>query len=146
MDKLVGLLKKYKELLLYLIFGVATTAVNFVIYSLLVKVGSFEMTLGNTIAWCGAVIFAFITNKVFVFESHSFHLAVLMREFLPFLGARALSGVVEIFAPTLLYSAGFTFDLFAVKGLGVKAVVSIVIILLNYVFSKWIVFKKKDVD
>lgn len=142
MDKLVGLLKKHKELLLYLIFGVATTLVNFVIYSLLVKGFSCEMTLGNTIAWCGAVLFAFFTNKVFVFESRSFRLAVLAREFLPFLGARAVSGVVEIFAPTLLYSIGFAFDLFGVKGLGVKAIVSIVIILLNYVFSKWIVFKK----
>ncbi len=134
--------QKYKEPILYLVFGVATTVVNFAVYTLLVKGIALEMTLSNTLAWLCAVLFAFVTNKWFVFESKRWHTGVLWREFVPFFGARVLSGVIEIGAPTVLYNLGFTFDLFGVKGLGVKAVVSIVIILLNYIFSKWIVFKK----
>ncbi len=134
--------QKHKEPVLYLVFGVATTAVNFIVYSILVKGFACEMTVSNTVAWFCAVVFAFVTNKLFVFESKHWAFGLFLREFLPFFGARVLSGVIEIGAPTLLYNLGFAFDLFGIKGLGVKAVVSIVIILLNYVFSKWIVFKK----
>ena len=65
---MINLFKKHKEIILYLIFGVATTAVSFIVYSLLVTAG-LDMTVSNGIAWLAAVTFAFVTNKLFVFES-----------------------------------------------------------------------------
>lgn len=136
-------MKKYKELLLYLVFGVATTAVNFVIYSLLVKFLACNMTMSNAVAWLGAVIFAFVTNKLFVFESKQWRFPLLLKEMLSFFGARFLSGILEIVLPELLYNIGIDFDLFGIQGIVAKALVSIAVILLNYVFSKWFIFKKK---
>ncbi|MBQ6830319.1 MAG: GtrA family protein [Clostridia bacterium] len=143
MDKLKQLWGKYKEVLLYLIFGVATTAVNFVIYSLLVKLLHCNMTLSNTVAWLGAVIFAFVTNKLFVFESKRFDLAVLAKEILSFFGARILSGVIEIVLPEQLVNLGLDATIFGIDGLVAKALVSVIVIVLNYVFSKLFIFKKK---
>ena len=144
MEKVWELFKKYKEIIMYLIFGVATTLVNFVIYTLLVKMLQVEMTLSNAVAWLVAVAFAFITNKLFVFESKPFNIKLLMKEVLSFFGSRIISGVIEITAPTLLFNIGFDFDLFSIKGFGAKALVSIVVIILNYVFSKLFVFKKHN--
>ena len=71
MKKIKRLLLKYKEVIMYLIFGVATTLVNWVVYSLLMKTSAVNMTISNAIAWFTAVVFAYITNKLFVFESKS---------------------------------------------------------------------------
>lgn len=137
------LFAKYKEVILYLCFGVATTAVNFVIYSLLVELLGCNMTLSNTIAWFGAVVFAFVTNKLFVFESKRWTIGLLCKEVLAFFGARVLSGVIEIVLPEQLVNLGLDAELFGVRGLVAKAVVSVVVIVLNYVFSKWFIFKNK---
>ena len=68
MKKIKRLLLKYKEVIMYLIFGVATTLVNWVVYSLLMKTSAVNMTISNAIAWFTAVVFAYITNKLFVME------------------------------------------------------------------------------
>lgn len=144
MEKIWELFKKYKEIIMYLIFGVATTLVNFAIYTLLVKILQVEMTVSNAAAWLGAVIFAFVTNKLFVFESKQFNFKLLIKEAVSFFGSRIVSGIIEITAPTLLFNIGFDFDLFGIKGFAAKALVSVVVIILNYVFSKMIVFKKRE--
>ncbi len=143
-DKLVT-----KEIISYLFFGVMTTLVNFVTYSLLVKFvfdnnpGDSQVTLSNGIAWCTAVIFAFFTNKLFVFESKSFAPLTFMKELLSFVGARIVTGLMETFIPTLLINAGLDGTLFGVKGLIAKLVIAIAVIILNYVFSKLVSFRKK---
>ena len=71
MQKIIQLIQKYKELVMYFIFGVATTLVNWVAYSLLVRTDVISMTVSNAIAWFVAVVFAFVTNKIFVFESRT---------------------------------------------------------------------------
>ncbi len=141
MKKIIGLFKKYKEIVMYLIFGVATTLVNFVVYTVLVKFLSVEMTVSNAAAWVVAVTFAFITNKIFVFESKKNGAVAILREALSFYGSRVATGVIEIVVPTLLYKVGFDFDIFGIKGFSAKAVVSIIVIVLNYVFSKLFVFR-----
>ena len=143
MKKRIALFTKYKEILLYLLFGVATTAVNFVIYSLLVELLNCNMTLSNTVAWFGAVVFAFFTNKLLVFESKQFTPAVLLKEVLSFFGARVVSGIIEIVLPELLFNLGLDAEIFGVRGLAAKALVSVIVIILNYVFSKLFIFKKK---
>lgn len=136
--------KNRKELILYVVFGVATTAVNWIIYTTMTMVMHIGMTLSNAIAWGGAVVFAFLTNKLLVFESKSMHWSVLLKEMLLFAGARILSGVFEVFLPTLLVIIGLDQKLWGIEGFWAKASVSVFVVALNYVISKILVFKKKE--
>lgn len=139
---MLAILKKYKEIVLYLVFGVSTTVVNWIIYLIFTSGFHVEMTISNAVAWFGAVSFAFVTNKLFVFESRHTSLKLLFREIVTFFSARIFSGVFEIFLPTFLVSLGLQQTLFGIEGFWAKVVVSIIVIVLNYVLSKLIVFKK----
>ena len=136
MKKIKRLLLKYKEVIMYLIFGVATTLVNWVVYSLLMKTSAVNMTISNAIAY--------ITNKLFVFESKSWNVAEVWKEVVKFFGARIATGVVEIGGLPLLYYIGVKQSLFGVEGFVAKILVSVIVVILNYVFSKIFVFNKKD--
>lgn len=145
------MLKKYRELILYIVFGAATTAVNWAVYSLLMKLMpgavsavSAQMLISNAAAWVTAVLFAFIVNKYFVFESRDFSVKVILKEGFSFFAARGVTGLFEVFLPEILYKAGLDMPLFGIEGFWAKAVVSVLIIVLNYVFSKLIIFKKKQ--
>ena len=140
---MLKLLKKYRETISYLFFGVATTLVNWVVYTLLVNGVSLDTTASNAIAWALSVSFAFITNKLFVFESRSMAASVVMREAVSFVGSRLASGALEIIGPLVLISWGLDQALFGIEGSAAKLVVSGAVILLNYIFSKLFVFKKK---
>ncbi len=142
MKKIMGLVKKYKEIILYLLFGVCTTLVNWVVYAIMVKGLELNMIPANAVAWVAAVTFAFFTNKVWVFESKSWDAKTAIREALSFYAARIVTGIIEIFLPTGLYKIGLDRDLFGVKGFAAKIIVSIIVIILNYVFSKLFVFRK----
>lgn len=146
MKTIINLIKKYKEIIMYLIFGVATTVVNWVIYALLINIIRIDMTLSNAVAWIGAVIFAYITNKIYVFESHTNGLKDTGKEIFSFFSARLLSGVVEIIAPSILYKIGLNQSILGIKGFAAKIVVSIVVVIMNYVLSKLWVFRKGKSD
>ena len=139
----LNLIKKYKDILLYIIFGIATTVVNFTVYTIFVKFLSQDMTFSNFISWVVSVSFAFVTNKVFVFSSTSFKAKVLFKEMSTFFTSRIITGIIEIVFPTVLFDLGLNSELFGIKGFWAKAIVNVVIIILNYVFSKLFVFKKK---
>ena len=132
-----------EEILNYLIFGVCTTAVNIITYSVLIRLMPGKVTVCNAISWIVAVLFAFITNKLFVFKSKSFSPPVFFKEFSTFMASRILTGLMETFLPAQLIRAGFDMELFGTEGLPAKLVVGIAIIILNYVFSKLISFRKK---
>lgn len=136
--------QKSQEIITYIVFGVLTTLVNWCIYVCCVGVARIDMTLSNLLAWCGAVLFAFVTNKLIVFKSHDLTVKNILREALFFFFARTLSGVMEIILPTVLFAAGLTYSFLGVTGFWAKAIVSIVVIILNYVFSKKIVFNAKE--
>ncbi len=145
MKKIQELFVKYKEIIMYLIFGVGTTAVNWVIYTVLVAFGNVvNLTLANIIAWVGAVAFAYITNKLWVFESKSWSLKVVWKELGMFLGARIFSGIFEIGLFPVLVWLGMNQAIFGVEGMLAKVVISVWVIVLNYIFSKLLVFKKKE--
>ncbi len=135
MEILRELFKKYQEQISYLFFGGMTTLVNFFTYAILTGVNEdFNKTLANVLAWFAAVLFAFFTNKFFVFRNKSGE--HILREFLAFFSARALSGLVEI--------GGFA--LF-VEVLGwndwiVKIAIAVFVVIANYVLSKFLIFKK----
>lgn len=136
-NKIFELIKKYREMISYLFFGVATTAVNFMVYALMTDFLSVPETPSNVTAWFAAVIFAFITNKLFVFESKSLALARLAREFGVFFAARIFSGVIE--------NGGFWIcvDLLGINDWVVKIALSVIVVITNYITGKFIVFRKK---
>lgn len=136
-------MKKYKEIILYLIFGVATTVVNWVCYAGL-NIAGIDMNVSNIIAWFVAVIFAYITNKLFVFESKSLRLTIMFPELLKFFGARIVTGLVEIIGLPLLVYVGLNQTIFGVDGFVAKILISIIVIVLNYVFSKILIFRNKS--
>ena len=149
MKKIFELLKKYKELITYFIFGVLTTLVNWVTYTLLVKISPESIselswiTVSNAAAWVAGVLFAFITNKIWVFESKSFALKTVIKELISFVAARAVTGVLEVFGVPLLVKLGLDQTVFGIEGMAAKLIVSVAVVILNYVFSKLIVFRKK---
>ena len=129
-----NLWEKYREIISYLFFGCATTAVNWVVYSLANTVANLSMNVSNVLAWIVAVLFAFVTNKVFVFSSKAWEGNVLLDEFVKFIGARVVSGIVEIGGLPLLYQLGIKQSIFGVEGFAAKIIVSVVVIVLNYIF------------
>ena len=98
MKTIKELILKYKELIVYVIFGGLTTVVNLVVFTLSGMVlGDERYLISNIIAWFAAVIFAYITNKLWVFESKSWDIRVLLKEIPSFFAARVLSFLIEAF-------------------------------------------------
>ncbi len=143
MDRIWGLLKKYRELISYLFWGFATTCVSWGTYSVFAKGMSLSILAANILSWVCAVIFAYITNKLFVFHSYSWEPNYLWREASLFLSARLGTGIMEIVLVPLLVHLGLNQAIFGVKGAVSKVLVSILVIVLNYVFSKLFIFKSK---
>lgn len=143
LENIKKLIYRYREIIKYLFFGVATTIVNWIVYSAAIYINDNSMLICNTLAWCVAVLFAFITNKLWVFESRSWNSSLILKELIMFVGARIITGVFEIIGPSVLYAIGFTYSLFDIKGFWAKAAMSVIVIVLNYVFSKKLIFKTK---
>lgn len=139
---LITLYKKYREVISYLFFGVATTLVNWVIYAVTIKIWPGQLTLCNTLAWLGAVIFAYVVNKVIVFQSKESSFRAVLRELALFFGTRGITGLVEILLPVLLYRLGMDQEILGIEGFLSKVIVSILIIVSNFFFGKFLVFKK----
>ena len=96
MKKINELLKKYEELILYVVFGGLTTVVNFAVYWVLNKaLGENFYLVNNVIAWFVSVVFAYVTNKLWVFESKSWAPKILAKEVPEFFAARVFSLLVE---------------------------------------------------
>ena len=135
MLKIKELLNRYKELILYLIFGVLTTAVSFAVQWLFKDVIVLPYAwLTTVIAWFCSVLFAFITNKLIVFESKKKQ--GFFKEFFLFYGSRLFTGLVEIGAMALFV------DICHFNYWAIKIIANVLIIILNYILSKFIVFKK----
>lgn len=132
------LLIKYKELILYVFWGAATTAVNFIAYFLCTKVFHMHYVAANVLAWLVAVLFAFWSNKSFVFESKSWAPKVVIPELCKFTGARVFSGALET---GLLW---LCVDLLHFPDDIIKILAGILVIILNYIFSKLFIFRKGE--
>jgi putative flippase GtrA len=138
-----ALLEKYRGLILYVVFGVLTTAINIAVYALCYRVLRLPNVPSNVVAWILTVLFAFVTNKIWVFESKSWKPSVALKEFWLFVAARLITGVLEWFGVPLLVAIGLNQPLFGAEGFVAKLVVSVIVVILNYVFSKLIIFKDK---
>lgn len=137
LSKLKRMLAKYKDIIIYIIFGVLTTVVSFGVHLPLYNWVHLSATVCNVISWLAAVFFAFLTNKPFVFHSYDWSIRVVAPEFLKFIGSRVGSLIVET-------AILFVFvDMMHLNGNFFKVMTSAVVVVLNYVASRWIVFNKK---
>ena len=136
MEKIKELYNKYKEILMYLIFGVLTTVVNIVSYFLLARILHIDTVVSTVIALILSILFAYITNKIFVFESKTNTAKELLKEIISFFGCRAFTGILDV---AFMY---ITVDVFDLNDMIMKIISNIVVIIVNYVFSKLIIFKK----
>ena len=174
---LKALFIKYREIVMYCIFGVATTIISWVLYSLCeVALSSFKVDnpavirffsrlieilgdktdvntffvilIAGVVSWVIAVSVAYVTNKLWVFESKSWNAKLVTVEALTFFGGRIATGILEIISVPALVSWGFNMKLFGVDGLPAKILVSVAIVILNYILSKFISFRdpKKEAE
>lgn len=136
-DRAKALMQKYGDILSYLFFGVLTTAVNYLVYLPCYNLLALSAAVSNVIAWGVSVAFAFVTNKPFVFRSHDWSAEVVWPELTKFVGTRLGSGALET---AIIF---LTVDLLEWNGNWVKLAVSVLVVILNYLGSKLLVFRKK---
>ena len=137
MEKIKLLWKKYREIITYLFFGFVTTTVNYGVYALLVRGFHMDVVPANIIAWIAGVVVAYVTNKLWVFESKARDAKTVVREFLEFVVARLITLGVE----TLLL--WIFVDKLGANDLIMKIITNVIVVILNYIFSKFIIFRKK---
>lgn len=135
-EKLNRVLIRYRELIVYGIFGLGATLINVIIYWILADIFHIHYILSNVLAWFSAFIFAFLTNKVFVFGSRNFKGKIAIQEMFNFFLARVFTGVLDMAIMWLLVDIG------NITGVYAKVIVNVVVIVVNYLESKFWVFKK----
>lgn len=138
--KIINIIKqliiKYKEIILYLIFGVCTTVISILVYALCTRIFKMGYYSSNIFSWIASVTFAFLTNRKIVFSSYANTFIKKIKEFLLFYISRIATLVFE---SVILY-LGIT--LLQIDDLIVKIFANILVIILNYILSKFFIFKK----
>lgn len=134
-QKLKALLIKYREIILYLIFGGLTTVVSFVVYYAILWAGMHYLA-AQVISWAAAVAFAFVVNKLFVFEDRDNSPRALLRQIGQFVSVRIASGVLETVLLWLLV------DVILISENIAKIPVAVLTVVINYIASKLLIFRK----
>lgn len=137
MKAIKSLYLKYKEIILYIFFGGLTTVINFIIYAVAIFLKA-DVYVSNIIAWIGAVLFAYLTNRKMVFNSEATGKKSVFKEVVAFYGARVFSLVVE---------TGLLFVFISFLNMDEwisKVILQVIVIVLNYICSKFFVFRKKS--
>lgn len=130
------LYEKYKDVIPYLFFGVCTTVVNIVVYWLLAYPLHIATMISTIIAWIAAVLFAYVTNRKWVFHSSAVTMFDIVKEAFSFFACRLATGFVD-------WACMFVFvDLLHMNDVVIKFIANVIVILLNYVASKMVIFKK----
>ena len=123
----------------YLVFGGLATVVNFVTYLIVARLMGIDEVLSSGISWFFSVLFAYITNKLFVFESKTEGIKAILIEMGSFFLARIVSGILcDVGTFAIMVRVFNINDLFA------KVVTQVMVVIVNYVFSKLIIFRKKN--
>lgn len=131
----MNLLKRYKEQVLYIIFGGLTTLVNIVAYQIFFMY--YSNVFSNVIAFIISVLFAYITNKLYVFNSKGTSLKVLLKEMLSFFSCRIITGILDITFMAICV------DMLLLPPLIMKIISNVFVIIINYLFSKLFIFKRE---
>jgi len=129
--------RKYREVIVYLITGGITTVINFAVFFVLTNLLDIHYITSNIIAWAAAVIAAFLMNKLIVFDDGDMSGMTIIKQLASFVSFRIVSGAMET---GLLY---VFVEFMKLNENIVKIVVAVLVVILNYVFSKLIIFKKK---
>lgn len=137
MERIKALFNKYRELILYLFFGGCTTLVNIISYYICSKIG-IGTALGTVIAWVLSVLFAYITNRKYVFESKAFGFAPILRETAGFFLCRLATGLLDLAIMVVFV------DYLHFNDMLIKILSNIIVIVLNYIASKLMIFKSKN--
>lgn len=138
MEKLMELMKRYRGMIVYLVLGGMTTVVNMAVYYGCYEVWGIHSDLSTILAWIVAVIFAFFTNKPWAFDSHDWSLKTVLPEAGRFLECRLGTGLVELL---LMHIA---VEMLGWPGTPMKLLVGVIVVVLNYVGSRLLVFRKKS--
>lgn len=137
MHKIICFAKRYRDVVTYVVFGLLTTAVNYGVFVLSCEWLKMSATISNIVAWVVAVLFAFLTNKPFVFKSTNWSREVVIPEFVKFVTCRIGSGFMET---AFLF---VTVDCMNWNGNIVKLIASGLVMVLNYISGKWVAFKRR---
>ena len=137
-DKIKELLAKHTEEVNYIITGFSTTGINYAVYALMYYVIKLPNVPSTVIAWICSVTFAFFTYKLFVFKSKSMEARTVLKEAAGFVGGRLGSGAVDV---GIMYLG---VDLLHLFPMFVKVCSTAVTMVINYLVSKFLIFKKKD--
>lgn len=138
MRKIINLYKRYAEIINYLIVGGLTTLVSIVVYAIFTKLFHVNYMISNVISWIISVTFAYVTNKIFVFKSKCNTREDVLVEIYQFFKYRLFSLLIDIL---LMY---VFVELISIDDMIAKVIVQIIVIILNYVFSKLFVFNLKS--
>lgn len=133
MIQMKNLIQKNKEVIMYLIFGVLTTVVNIIVYYIFNDVLHVHYMISNVIAWIISVLFAYITNRKYVFVSSD---DSIIHELTKFVGARVSTGIMDMVVMWLLV------DVIHINSMIAKIISNVLVIISNYVLSKLFVFKE----
>jgi Predicted membrane protein len=135
--------KEHKEPILYVFFGGFTTLISLASYMVFVWLG-LDLNVSNILSWVCGVLFAFVSNKWFVFSSKSTEKTTVIRELGSFVGARIFTGVLAAILFPILLAVGFGGEFMGTEGFLARIITSIIEIILNWIFSKYLIFVKKE--
>lgn len=137
MNSLVAFVKKYfsKEIIMYLIFGILTTLVNWIVFFVLINLAHLEENLSNAISIIVSVFFAYLTNERFVFNAKTDNLKQRFTQFYKFIIGRGFTMLIEFFGFFLL------FNILGISQSISKISITIIVVILNYIVSKFFAFK-----
>lgn len=132
---MMNLYKKYREVIDYIIFGGLTTLVNIVAFFIFETLLGWPYLIANAVAIVLSILFAYITNKLFVFKTRDMTFSENTIEFVKFIGFRLVSGLADMAAMWILV------DLITIDTNIAKLLTQFIVVVLNYVFSKLFIFK-----
>lgn len=131
------LFRKYKDVLFYAVFGILTTAVNIAVYWIFAHPLHCSVMVSTIAAWIAAVLFAYVTNRRWVFHSSADTKDEIIRELISFFACRLATGALD-------WGMMFVFaDMLHLNDMYVKLVANVVVIIANYIASKLVIFKKR---
>lgn len=136
-EKWLKIPEKYRDLIVYVFFGGMTTIVNYIVYFACRRLGNVSVTASGVFAWCAAVLFAFVTNKPFVYHSNDWRFSTAGTEFVKFVGCRLGSGALEIGLMAVLV------DYLHLNEFLCKIGVSVLVVILNYISGKLLAFRHR---
>ena len=137
-EKINNVLLQYRSVFSYLFFGICTTIVNILVYYICADILYLTTIVSTLTAWFFSVLFACITNKIWVFSSNSWNMTTLSREVISFYLCRITTGVLDLAIMTV------TVDVLRWNGLIMKIISNVIIIILNYLASKSVIFKRRE--